>query len=1547
MTRTWGTQSHRARARPSDSPRMSASLAPSSEAHQGASAPSGRRRRRSWVGNGRAHVEVRGIHEKDRVRMVGALERELVRLGGVDWAAVNQVTGRVVAAFDDQQVGLDEIVDVIEGVEEGHGLADEPFPSGRPEHPADTEPLRRARWILAADVAGTGLSLFTRRIRTNPLTAEAAALVGLVESTPALRRPIEERLGPAADAGLATAQAVAQGLAGTPLALAVDAVHRALTVEEIRARQQAWEDREPELHGDRAAGCAPLDVPQRAAPLQDGPIERYARRSAMGGLTGAAAALAATRDPRLAVAATVAGSPKAARLGREVFAASLGRLLAERGVLPMDPAALRRLDRVDTVVLGTDALLTGDWTLGAVWIPQERADPENDLWLVARILFDPQTPSTIQKADGWQLAPVSDAELAGAGPARAARRTLSHTSGRVLALRDDHGVAALLEVQHALDPLAKAVAAAAKQVGHVYVAGMHAGVGQRLGVSQSVRGGNYLKTEIRRLQDSGHVVAVVSTRRHSALATADVGIGVQRPGTHSPWGAHLLTSRGLLDAWLVLESVPVARTVSHRSVACAAYGAGAGGLLALAGRRRGATARAGLAVTAASAVSVAWGVWSAHGLGQRPEPVAEQATDWHAIAVAEALDLLESRPQGLSDAEAPHRSSGATMTARDGSGDVARIVRATLEELANPLTPALATGAGLAAALGSVSDAGLISSVMGLNAVVGAIQRIGADRAVERLLEASGTRVHARRGGVETLVLSDDVVVGDVLVLHPGDGVPADCRIVATDGVEMDEATVTGESQLVTKTAEPSAAQAVADRHSMLYAGTAVAAGEVTAVVVATGEDTEMGRSARLVASQRKSSGVEARLRRLTKQTVPVSLGAGVALLASGAAHGRPLVRTLSTGVGLAVAAVPEGLPLVATVAQLAAARRLSHRGVLVRHASTIEALGRVTVLCADKTGTLTTGKIQLRSVSDGICEQPLQDLDARGRAIVAAALRASPTPRQGERAAHPTDRAVIKGAEEAGVTDGLGAPGWRVDTVLPFEPSRGYHAVLGRVRGGRRLAVKGAPEVVLPRCTTWRRPDGVEPLDDPSTQVLHREIDRLARRGYRVLVVAERPATDRGDLDDDRIARLELLGLVAMGDPVRASAAEAVSGLQAAGVSVTMLTGDHPSTAEAIAAELGLLNGSTVLTGPELSRLSDEQLAERVRSVAVFARVTPAQKVRIVQALQNSGAVVAMTGDGANDAAAIRLADVGLALGKRATNAAKDAADVVVTDNRIETIIDAVIEGRAMWASVRDAVAVLLGGNLGEIALTLGSELLHEDHCAVIVGLRLIERAAHVVDGGVHPVVLLGAPAPRPPVTRTHDLPPVRDVEHVALGGSVNSRGTPVARRDHRGGFSVSPAVPGRHRAGSSRSLDVSAFIPLTRPCNDACGGHGNRVRHRRAARHTWCGATLGRRRASSPRDPLQPHGALRGGHVPGQWAAGEPGGSTYHAGRLPSRRRGVPGRADRRGLQQRTGRGRARAGRRVAAGGRRLHRAGATDGEGPRGGAAHVLRVRPRLQP
>jgi cation-transporting ATPase I len=334
--------------------------------------------------------------------------------------------------------------------------------------------------------------------------------------------------------------------------------------------------------------------------------------------------------------------------------------------------------------------------------------------------------------------------------------------------------------------------------------------------------------------------------------------------------------------------------------------------------------------------------------------------------------------------------------------------------------------------------------------------------------------------------------------------------------------------------------------------------------------------------------------------------------------------------------------------------------------------------------------------VSDGVTARPAEELTPGLDAVLAAARRATPSPSRNGDVAHPTDRAVLEAT-------GVDVAGWRPVDELPFEPARGFHAVVGELHRERTLAVKGAPEVVVPRCERWRDADGVHEIRDTDRVRFDAEIRRLARMGLRVLAVAERDADRLRPLTEDRVARLVLLGFVALADPPRSTAEAAIAKLGRAGIDVMMITGDHPSTAEGIAAELGLLgDGETVITGQQLDALDDDELVSFVPSGRVFARVTPTHKVRIVRALQRAGRTVAMTGDGANDAAAIRLADVGIALGPRSTPAARDAADLFVTDERIETIVDAVAEGRAMWGSVRDAAAVLLGGNLGELAFTL-----------------------------------------------------------------------------------------------------------------------------------------------------------------------------------------------------------------------------------------------------
>ncbi|HEY2429583.1 MAG TPA: HAD-IC family P-type ATPase, partial [Acidimicrobiales bacterium] len=548
------------------------------------------------------------------------------------------------------------------------------------------------------------------------------------------------------------------------------------------------------------------------------------------------------------------------------------------------------------------------------------------------------------------------------------------------------------------------------------------------------------------------------------------------------------------------------------------------------------------------------------------------------------------------------------------------------------------------------------------------------------------------------------------------------------------------------------------------YGDTSVAAGEAVAVVVAVGRATEAGQA--MVGEQLRAAGVEGRLTDLTRRAIPVSLGAGAAVVAAGLVRGRPVPESLASGVSLAVAAVPEGLPLVATMAQLSSAGRLARQGALVRNHRAIEALGRVDVLCTDKTGTLTVGRLAVRAVSDLDVDADLDGAGPSHRRVLRAAVRATPAPEEGRRLAHPTDAAIVAAAAEAGVGEADGNGGWTRIDELPFEPAQGFHATIGRSGRRRVVSVKGAPEVVLPRCDRVAVPGRSgrsEALSPAVLATVDAHIERLARRGLRVLAVAEGapPPGSPRQVEDEAVTGLTLLGLVAIADPVRREAASAVRGLQGAGVRVCMVTGDHPSTAEGIAAELGILNGHRVMGGAELATLDDAELDRSIEEVSVFARVTPADKVRIVQSLQRVGRVVAMTGDGANDAPAIRLADVGVAMGSRSTPAARQAADVIVTNDDIETIIAAIVEGRALWGSVRDALAILLGGNLGEIAFTLTG--------AVLSGSAPLNTRQLLLVNLLTDVAPALAIATRPPVRRRS--------EELLVEGPDRSLGRPLER--------------------------------------------------------------------------------------------------------------------------------------------------------------------------
>jgi cation-transporting P-type ATPase I len=803
---------------------------------------------------------------------------------------------------------------------------------------------------------------------------------------------------------------------------------------------------------------------------------------------------------------------------------------------------------------------------------------------------------------------------------------------------------------------------------------------------------------VERLQDlqlEDHVVLAVGLTGTPAFAYADVRVGLQPAGSPPPWDADVLCSHELADALLLVRAVGVARRNSEQSSTLAATGAGIGAATGLGGLRRTTGRQVLQVVDSASMLAMGNGIRLASGLAALPHTLHREDVDWHALTPGEVLARVGSRAEGLTDDEWERRYE---PPAPDPNL-VQRTLHAMGAELANPLTPILAGGAAVSMATGSVTDASLVGGVVGLNAAIGAAQRLKADRALEELSAAGAQTVRVRRGGGTERIAAAELVVGDVIELGTGEPVPADARLLEARSLEVDESSLTGESLPVGKDTTPTDDVAVADRTSMLFQGTTVAAGEALAVVVATGSETEARRAlAWSAAESSPTTGVEARLEQLTKLTIPLALLSGAGVAVAGMLRHTPTRQLVDASLGLAVAAVPEGLPLLANAAQRAAARRLSQHRVLVRDPRAIEALGRVDLLCADKTGTLTQGRLRLTVVSDGDVAADLDESADTHERVLLAARRATPIDPSVPRLPHPTDQAVAAGTEEAGVRR---ADGGDFDVVddLPFEPGRSYHAVLAATEEGCWLSVKGAPEEILDRCT--RRLNGDDaPLTDADRATLTDHAEELAARGLRVLAVAERPFEGE-EVGDEDVHDLGFVGFLGLRDPVRPVSAASIERLRQAGIDTIMITGDHPTTARSIAAELGLADG-LLFTGPDLDDLDDDELAEVLPKVTVFARVTPLHKVRIVQTAQRLGRVVAMTGDGANDAPAIQLAEVGIAVGSRATQAAREAADVIIMDDRLEVIVDAIAEGRGLWGSVREAVAVLVGGNLGEITYTL-----------------------------------------------------------------------------------------------------------------------------------------------------------------------------------------------------------------------------------------------------
>ncbi len=720
-----------------------------------------------------------------------------------------------------------------------------------------------------------------------------------------------------------------------------------------------------------------------------------------------------------------------------------------------------------------------------------------------------------------------------------------------------------------------------------------------------------------------------------------------------------------------------------------------------------------------------------------PTIPAAQSTDgtqaWHLQSGREAAQALAVSPSvGLGPDEVSRRAAMAGPNTLPEPNRRSRVILLA-DQVRNPLVLLLLGAAVIAGVVGDVKDAAVILAVVVINSVLGFIQEARAENSLESLRQMLAPTCVVRRGGVLAEIPAQGLVPGDVVLLEAGSQVPADGRLLVAEQLEIDESALTGESIPSAKRVDPVGAvdAPLGDRRCMVFMNTLVTRGRGELVVVATASSTQMGRLAELIkATPVGETPLQRQLAQLGKRLALMGGAAVVAYLAIGLLRGQPWHEVLLSAVALLVAAVPEGLPVVVTVTLAVGVHHMARHGALVKQLASVETLGATSVVCTDKTGTLTVNQMTVRSVWIGghdytatgegyhapgevhangvdLGEDALGALRRLGRAAV---LCNDSSVTDDAVIGDPMEAALLVLATKLGIDADRIRTDWPRLAEVPFDARHRFMATAhtDNAHPGQVLvAVKGALDALLPRCTFATTPDGhVTPLEDTTSVAVSGAMARLADGGLRVLALAQRRvpanAVDPAHLDD-MVGQLTLLGIVGLADPPRPGVVEAIAACHGAGIDVKMITGDHAATAEAIAAELGITG--TTCTGAQLdaSEGDDSGLVE----VGVFARVSPEHKLRIVRALQAAGHVTAMTGDGVNDAPALRAADIGVAMGQTGTQVSRDAAAMVLTDDHFATIVYAVEAGRTIYANIVSFLRFQLTTNAGAIATMLVSSLL------------------------------------------------------------------------------------------------------------------------------------------------------------------------------------------------------------------------------------------------
>jgi len=706
--------------------------------------------------------------------------------------------------------------------------------------------------------------------------------------------------------------------------------------------------------------------------------------------------------------------------------------------------------------------------------------------------------------------------------------------------------------------------------------------------------------------------------------------------------------------------------------------------------------------------------------------------DWHALEVEDILQTLESDRSGLSKTEARKRLE------RFGPNELVKKRGVSpwmlfLEQFKSFLIIILLIAVTLSAVLGEVVDAIIIGVIILFACGLGFIQEYRAEKAMEALKRMAAPTASVLRDGDETEIPARELVPGDMIIITTGDRIPADARLIEAVNLRTNEAPLTGESTPVEKISAPIEDEvSVGDRRNMVYMGTAAVYGRGTAIVTGTGMITEFGKIAGMLQEVKtERTPLQINLDRTGKWIAIAALSLCFILAGLGVIRGHEILEMLIWGIALAVAAVPEALPAVVVISLALGVRRMVKRHALIRRLPAVETLGCTTFICSDKTGTLTQDKMTVRRIYvddklidiTGFGYEPKGEFYVNGTTFVPRQETAfqtllnigvlcndtSLTSVDGIWAikGDPTEGSLVVAAAKGGLSqEDIRSQLPRLGEI-PFSSERKRMTTVHRTPQGKIAYSKGAPEVILSSCNHINQNGQERELTNAVRDNIQSIAQGMADDALRVLGMAYKQLSDTTEITETIERDMVFVGLVGMIDPPRAEAKEAIKLCDQAGVKSVMITGDHKTTAVAIAKELGLLKGGLALTGAELDRISHEELEGLVERIEVYARVSPAHKLRVVEALSKRGHVVAMTGDGINDAPALKKADIGVAMGITGTDVTKEAADMVLTDDNFASIVSAVEEGRGIFGNIKKYLMYLLSSNLGEILLMAGAILL------------------------------------------------------------------------------------------------------------------------------------------------------------------------------------------------------------------------------------------------